>query len=300
MRTESSRSQIYSHPLALAKMTFQKALKIKDGEIEELILPCCEEEVSPGIKWGSFDSLFTPAFWVSQVWQTEENETQERFRLGNCLKEEVAACLLGGHGIPSEVGNAAFSYLKSEGCFEINGVSRDWLYTTLKMPFKVGRKTVHYRFPKQKADYLHAAFSLFESELVPEENALDLRKWLLKIKGIGPKTASWIVRNWLASDEVAILDIHIYRAGLIAGFFNNEHDVNKNYNEMEEIYLAFAKSIGVRASVLDAVIWKNMKILNKTALRHLSLGQSLKSPQLSILSYTTTNQAPTHSNQLAI
>lgn len=279
-------------------MTIQRALKIRNGEIEELILPRCEEELCPGVIWGAFDALFTPAFWVTQAWQAEGNEIKKKFNFGNSLKEEVAACLLGGHGIPSEVGNAAFSYMKSNGCFDQRGISEEVIYKSLKMPLKVGGKMVLYRFARQKANYLQEAFNLFDSEPVPENSALELRKWLLQIKGIGLKTASWIVRNWLASDEVAILDIHIYRAGLIAGFFNQAHDVNKHYYEMEGIYLTFAKAIGVRASLLDDVMWKNMKILNQVALKQLSTDHAKKSAQLSIFNYTT-NQTPTHSNQLA-
>ena len=44
-----------------------------------------------------------------------------------------------------------------------------------------------------------------------------LRDWLLAIPGIGPKTASWIVRNRTGSSAVAIIDVHILRAGTSAG-----------------------------------------------------------------------------------
>jgi endonuclease III len=41
----------------------------------------------------------------------------------------------------------------------------------------------------------------------------------MSLPGIGPKTASWIARNWLDADDVAILDIHIMRVGQVIGLF---------------------------------------------------------------------------------
>ncbi|MDZ3993341.1 hypothetical protein PspTeo4_24872 [Pseudomonas sp. Teo4] len=47
----------------------------------------------------------------------------------------------------------------------------------------------------------------------PLHSGRALRDWLLELPGIGYKTASWVARNWLDADDVAILDIHILRAG---------------------------------------------------------------------------------------
>ena len=53
------------------------------------------------------------------------------------------------------------------------------------------------------------------SQRLPQE-PLSLREFLLQLHGIGYKTASWIVRNFTGSDDVAIVDIHLRRAGVIA------------------------------------------------------------------------------------
>jgi thermostable 8-oxoguanine DNA glycosylase len=88
-----------------------------------------------------------------------------------------------------------------------------------------------------------------------------LRDALVTLPGVGPKTASWIVRNWRGSDEVSILDVHILRAGRTLGIFPEEWRVERNYRELEEAYLAFARDIGARASILDSVMWMTMRRL---------------------------------------
>jgi hypothetical protein len=65
------------------------------GEVRELTLPPVHEEVLPGLPWGAFDELMTPAYWRGQAWQHTESGTFCDFRLGRTLQEEVAACLLG-------------------------------------------------------------------------------------------------------------------------------------------------------------------------------------------------------------
>jgi thermostable 8-oxoguanine DNA glycosylase len=87
----------------------------------------------------------------------------------------------------------------------------------------------------------------------------------MTIRGIGPKTASWITRNWLGCDQVAILDIHIIRAGLLIGLFKVDQKVERDYEAMEARFLAFAKALDVRPSLLDAVMWRSMRKLGRTS-----------------------------------
>lgn len=87
------------------------------------------------------------------------------------------------------------------------------------------------------------------------------------LDGIGPKTASWIVRNWLDSDEVAIIDIHIHRVGILTGVFGPDQIVARDYMEMELQFLAFSTAIGARSSALDALIWSQMRQANALAIK---------------------------------
>ena len=73
--------------------------------------------------------------------------------------------------------------------------------------------------------------------------------------GLGPKTASWVVRNHYGSDDVAVLDVHVIRAGVAAGVFDPAWTPGRHYRRMEQLFLAWADQDDVSAADLDAVIW---------------------------------------------
>jgi N-glycosylase/DNA lyase len=216
----------------------------------------------PGSRWGRFDSLFTPAFWASRMWI--DDISPGSYRIGQTLAEEVVACLLGGYGMPAEMGLQAFERLKHWGLLRPK-VSVTELESALSEPFRLGSRLVRYRYPRQKARYAASALCRLDGEDIPQ-HSLELRNWLLSFDGIGLKTASWITRNTRGCDEVAILDVHIHRAGLLMGIFSKEDSVQRNYLGMERRLVEFAKALGVRLSALDDLIWRYMKSLNRTAL----------------------------------
>ncbi len=237
-----------------------------DQVIRTLEMPDSDQELMPNICWGHFDHLFTPAFWYGQAWLDSETKNFSNYRIGETLKQEVTACLLGGHGIPSEVGLAAYRSICQSGILDQAQVSLQSICDVLQQPLDVNGRKVKYRFIRQKSRYLFAALRKLDTEEAPLHSAVAFRNYFLTFTGIGPKTASWITRNWLDSHEVAIIDIHIYRAGLICGLFNPFQQVNRDYFPMEKKFLEFASALGVRASVLDALIWKHMKVAGKAAL----------------------------------
>jgi thermostable 8-oxoguanine DNA glycosylase len=141
----------------------------------------------------------------------------------------------------------------------------------LNLPFQTGKnKSVKYRFANQKAVYIWDFLNRKDLQEMPEADDLRLRDWLMTLKGVGPKTASWITRNWLRSERVAILDIHILRAGVITGFFKRNFNIATEYYELENNYLTFCNFLEVRPSDMDAIIWSYMKKNNKLALNILS------------------------------
>jgi thermostable 8-oxoguanine DNA glycosylase len=221
-------------------------------------LPPETEEVVPGVKWGMAFAFPSPAYWKYQVLARRIQGNQIRYQLGKTLPEEIGACLLGGHGISAAIGIAAFEHLKQRGVFEDKAPDDASLYAWLSEPIQYGNKTVRYRFAKQKAKYLSAALAKLNRELAPNDTGKALRNWLLDIPGIGYKTASWIARNWLDADDVAILDIHLLRAGQLGGFFAPKLTVERHYLELEEQFIAFSRGLGVRPSELDAIIWHEM------------------------------------------
>lgn len=238
----------------------------EDGKEYYCAIPFAHEEVMPGVQWGNVARLFTPAFWRLTCITNGAMEDYSRYRLGDTFKEEVVACLLGGHGIPGELGNAAFHHLRQVGVLNQRRVpSENQIEALLSEPLLVNGRMQKYRYPRQKAKYIVAALCMFNTYQFSTGTGEDLRNWLIGIPGIGLKTGSWITRNWLNADDVAILDIHIHRAGVIAGFYDPNDDVRRSYREMELKFLDFAKKIGVPANVLDNQIWTQLRTLPSIA-----------------------------------
>lgn len=229
------------------------------GGVATLELPPPEAEALEGIPWGGFDVLFTPAFWAGRAWLSKLDGEQRSHRLGTTLREEIAACLLGGFGIPAEVGLAAFSRVRDRGLLDC-GPTAALLMTTLREPLQVGERVVRYRFASQKATYLAQVLRQFDELAAPLDDVA-FRDSLAELPGIGLKTASWITRNTRDSDAVAILDVHVCRACVLAGVFRPGVRVAGAYRRLEGRYLAFASAIDVRPSLLDSLMWENMRRL---------------------------------------
>ena len=235
----------------------QTAAVMLGSTVVQFEIPPADEEVLPGLPWGLVEAFPTPAYWLYQVLARRVTGQNLRYKLGNTLAEEVGACLLGGHGIPAAIGVAAFRSLRSKGVFS-GPTSEVRLLEELSIPIEINGRTVRYRFAKQKARYLAVALNRLHGAEVPTGTGVALRQWLLKFPGIGPKTASWVVRNWLDADDVAILDIHLLRAGALGGFLSPGLTVERHYFELERQFLSFSRAIEVRPSELDAVIWFEM------------------------------------------
>lgn len=230
------------------------------GELRELTLPSVHEEVLPGIRWGAFDELMTPAYWRGQAWQHTESGTFSDFRLGRSLQEEVAACLLGGWGMPAELALAAYSRVRERGLLH-SGTTAQELEEALSEPFFFQGRERKYRFIRQKARYLSSCLAQLDN-FVPPTDAMAFRDQLSELPGVGLKTASWIVRNLRPQSEVAILDIHILRVGQRLGLFPEHWRPEIHYRELEARFVAFARAIDVSAATLDGLMWDHMRRLS--------------------------------------
>lgn len=230
----------------------------RGSELVDLRLPPPEQQLAGhDLSWGRAEEIGSPAYWAAQAWMWEQSEP-DHYRLGRSLRDEVLACLLGGYGIPAEVGLAAYRRLRAAPPIELTDELK--VYALLAAPLDLDGRAIRYRFARQKARYVAGTMRRLERLAL---NAPDraLRDALMDMPGIGPKTASWIVRNWRSSDDVAILDIHIIRAGRAIGIFDFAWRVDRHYSLMEEAYLDFASAIGARPSILDSVIWMTMRRL---------------------------------------
>lgn len=219
--------------------------------------------------WGDIHELGTAAYWIEQ---TRRFAAPPNYRLGETLAEEVAACILGGHGIPAEIGLAAFASLREARLLCPPG-DPERIAARLREPLRVGGRSrpVHYRFASQRAARVSAALVILGAHPAPEE-PLALRDFLLTFPGIGPKTASWVVRNWTGCDGVAIIDVHVQRAGVAAGFFSPHWRLPRDYARFEQAFSAVAHIGGVNTAALDACMWDQMKALGRARMVLLQAG----------------------------
>lgn len=225
----------------------------------KVTLPAAEVEVVPGVLWGRADMLDTAAYWAIRC-NIVSDPLEGFLSEGGSLIEEVGFCLLGGYGITAELNDAAFERLQSAGVFDLdNGVSEEEILALLTTPLLVGRGFRRYRFPRQRARRISDMLETLRDVDASALTLSDLRRVLMSVNGIGPKTAAWIIRNHFDSDEVAIIDVHLIRACRKLGLFPERFSLPRDYSDLEARFLEFAVAISVRPAVLDAVIWTEMR-----------------------------------------
>ena len=74
--------------------------------------------------------------------------------IGQTLEEEVAFCLLGGHGIPAEIGIAAFERLRSRGLISTKVHTTEVLSTNLREPLEISDAKLRTGFGRRKQNML--------------------------------------------------------------------------------------------------------------------------------------------------
>lgn len=236
----------------------------RDGYLSALIANLHTDVVlRPGsfgprtIMWGEPWMYESPAYWVARAEQmAPAGSRDDAYRLGSSLDEEVVACLLGGFGVTYELNVAAFHAVRDAGLIASDDAPHPELVVeqlARPLPLASGR-AARYRFPNQKSARIASALSRLKREAAPEDPFV-AREWLLSFDGIGPKTASWIVRNRWPEAEVAIVDIHVWRAATECGVFDPGWNPSRNYWEMEAVFVEWARHGGVSAASLDATIW---------------------------------------------
>ncbi len=225
------------------------------------------DEVMPGIPFRREDELLSPAYWAMRCVTADPADIDFVNRHGT-LKEEIGFCLLGGFGVILEVATAFFERLRINGVFEAGViVSETDLFAMLNEPAAVRGRPHRYRFPMQRARRVHRAMADFAKLEFDEADPIRFRNQIQGLEGVGPKTASWIARNWLDTDSIAILDIHVLRAGWLLNLFDRDCRLPRDYFDLEKQFLNFANNLHVRASVLDSVMWYDMRTFGSNLAR---------------------------------
>lgn len=248
----------------------RKVTLLVDAVCTERYLPAAWDEVLPGVPWGEPWDVFTPAYWLTQAWMTKLGEVGTSYRARESVVEELVFCLLGGFGITAELATAAFEACEAEGLIAAREPEAEAWSRVLHQPLCLGDRQVRYRYPNQKAKFLASAMRSVGKLSIDGEDHRAMRDALMNLAGVGYKTASWVVRNVFDSDEVAILDIHLIRAGRLCGIYTPADRVEKHYREMEDRFLQFALALNIRPAALDCLIWDQMREAGSLPLRLLA------------------------------
>lgn len=207
------------------------------------------------VQWGRFDAVGSAAYWVNQTVRGNYVDRVATLARGTDVVSETLFCLLGGFGITAESAQAAHGVVLD--VLEADPApAAERIEQALRRPLPGGLG--RYRFPRQRAVRIADAVSRLRVSPPPTEPA-QLRKYLLGLNGIGPKTAAWIVRNVIGSAEVAIVDIWLIRALTQAGIFWPEWRVDRHYDRFEEAFLQYAAHGRVRPGPLDLCIWEQAR-----------------------------------------
>jgi thermostable 8-oxoguanine DNA glycosylase len=209
------------------------------------------------VEWGRFDAFGSPAYWIDQTVRGDYVERVTPPGGEMSLVSETVFCLLGGYGVTAESATAAHEVVMETlvdsprpEAHELEAVLRR------QLPGGLGR----YRFPRQRARRVALAVASLGDIEYPSAPAA-LRDSLLELDGIGPKTASWIVRNVTGSMDVAIIDIWLVRALQAIGVFPQGWRVERHYRRYEATFLQYAALGDIHAGALDLCIWEQARIV---------------------------------------
>ncbi len=209
---------------------------------------------SRDVSWGESWEHGTAAYWLEATRRATHVAEPDRHQLTDSLHDEVALCMLGGFGMPYELALAAYDAVHDQLLQYDPTPTESAIEAVLLQPVRVGDATRRYRFPHQRARRLSAALRHLHATSAPN-HPLDVRDWLTGAPGIGPKTASWIVRNRWPDAPVAILDVHVLRAGARATVFPDDAHIGTAYRQLEALFVAWAAVEDIRPADLDATIW---------------------------------------------
>jgi thermostable 8-oxoguanine DNA glycosylase len=184
------------------------------------------------------------------------------------LRRELLFCLLGGHGITFELSLSAVQVVEKLDVFgpghDANALQEE-LFAVLSDrrygPPRTNGALRRYRFPARKAALITQARSwLLATGSLSRNLALrscerERRSWLIGCPGLGPKSASWMLRNTGWAHELAILDIHVLRAMADAEIISDVR-LPGDYEVVERRFLDWCSRLDVAPGVFDLFLWE--------------------------------------------
>jgi N-glycosylase/DNA lyase len=184
------------------------------------------------------------------------------------LRHELVFCLLGGHGVTYELALSATDVVMSLSPFEavwsgseLTAALARELSTPQFDPRCKDGTFRRYRYPNRKAQLLGEARDWvlmtggLEEGLRAIECEYERREWLCGCPGMGPKSASWLLRNTGYANRLAILDVHILRAMDQAGRLPDML-LPRDYAPVESRFVEWCDELGAPVDGLDLFLWE--------------------------------------------
>ena len=184
------------------------------------------------------------------------------------VESEFLFCLLGGFGITYEHGRSAADVI-----WQLRPFSEEWedddLFEAISdalmqpqfSPVKLDGSLRRYRYPRRKAstivkarDWLCRNSPLHE-RLMELNDCRERRRFLSDCPGIGLKTASWLLRNLGLGEELATIDVHVFRALVEAGRIPNTVQLPRDYERVEDAFLEWCDELEASPAAFDLFIW---------------------------------------------
>lgn len=186
----------------------------------------------------------------------------------HALHAELLFCILGGHGVPFELALSAARHLGAFSIFsrrrsadELRHLLVDELSRPQFQPRKRDGELRRYRYPLRKADvligvrqWLLAHLPLYD-QLASIRNERGRRLFLCQCPGVGPKTASWLLRNAGLAESLAIVDVHVLRALAQADRLRGMW-LPRDYEQIETAFLEWCRELGAPPAAFDLFIWE--------------------------------------------
>jgi thermostable 8-oxoguanine DNA glycosylase len=184
------------------------------------------------------------------------------------LRRELVFCLLGGHGVTYEMNRSAATAVDELDVFSDQHAA-DTLWDELVGVLSAARfdpprkdgSPRRYRFPRRKATLIVQArgWVLDAGSLTAGLSACsserDCRAWLMSCPGLGPKSASWVLRNTGWARDLAILDIHVLRAMADFGVISDAR-LGSDYEAVERKFVDWCGQVGAAPGVFDLFLWE--------------------------------------------
>jgi N-glycosylase/DNA lyase len=184
------------------------------------------------------------------------------------LHQELCFCLLGGHAVSYELARSATDVVMAldpfDPCWteaELRQAIEGELSAAKFDPRRRDGSLRRYRFPTRKAVLLGSAVAWVSAgaglriELRRRAGEGERREWLCECPGIGPKSASWFLRNTGYAEDLAILDVHILRAMREADRLGTL-ELPRDYLAVEARFRTWCEEIGASVAAFDLFLWE--------------------------------------------